>query len=177
MTVQQSVLEELKIIKGQPAMTPGQLQRRIWAFMDREWPQAYRERDYLAYEAWKEGMKDTLAEAEANFIFNYKLDMYRRATDRLSRYLLSEGQSLLTDQRGTGIIDPDTGEEIMEEIVIRSEIEPLPDEIEQTTYDEDGNPITELVPNPAIVADLQERADAQSVIDAIPKEVKDFDAT
>ena len=109
--------------------------------------------------------------------FNHQLVAYRQAAARLLRYVLSEGQSLLTEQRGTGIMDEDTGEEIMEEIVIQPEIEPLPAEIEQIVFDEDGNESTAIVQNPAITSDVAEREIAQSTVDATPQEVKDFDAT
>ena len=53
-------------------------------------------------------------------------------------------------------------------------IEPLPAEVEETTYDDLGNATTAMVQNPAIVQDDAERTAAQAVVDATPDDVKGF---
>jgi uncharacterized protein YciI len=57
---------------------------------------------------------------------------------------------------------------------VQSAVEPLVATVEQTTYDMDGNETVATVANPLIVADDEERAAAQAVVDGTPIEVKAF---
>ena len=57
---------------------------------------------------------------------------------------------------------------------MQSAVEPLVATVEVTTSDIDGNETTETVANPLIVADDEERAAAQAVVDGTPVGVVDF---
>jgi len=91
----------------------------------------------------------------------------------LSQYRLADGRDEVTEDIGTGEFDDD-GNEIMETVIVQTAIDPLPGQVEETTYDEDGNATTAMVDNPLIVQDDEERSAAQVIIDSTPQEVKDF---
>ena len=163
------ILEDLKLNKGQPPMNAGQFQRRVLAYNENIWPQALREQYTDAFELWKDEMRPVLAEAEANYAFNHKLAAYKAARARLSRYRLAAGRPEITDMIDTGKINPD-GTPYLESVVVQPAIEPLPATVE--TINEAGQ--TVVSPNPAIVQDDAERAEAQAVIDATPADVVEF---
>ena len=176
MTINQSVIDELGFAKGQPPMTGGQFRKRVEAYLRREWHPLLRETDPAGYEAWRASMLPTVAEAEANFAFNWQLQAYREATARLARYRLAEGRAEIVEEHAIGEFDAE-GQPVTETIVLAPAIPPLPAEIEVTTYDETGAPTgIETLPNPAILADDAERAAAQAVINATPQAVVDFAA-
>lgn len=165
MTIHQAVIDELGFAKGEPPMTGGQWRKRVEAYLRREWHPLMREIDPTGFETWRASMLPTVAEAEANFAFNWQLAAYREATARLARYRLADGRAELL------------GEHEDETIVLAPAIPPLPAEIEVTTYDETGAPAgVESLPNPEILADDAARAAAQAVIDATPQAVIDFAA-
>lgn len=112
----------------------------------------------------------------AHNLFNHRLAAYRQAVARLAQYRLADGRPEITEEWGTGEYDPETGEELTETVVVQSAIAPLPAEIEQLVYDETTGEQTgtQMVPNPRIVQDDAERAQAQAVIDATPQEVTDW---
>jgi hypothetical protein len=62
-------------------------------------------------------------------------------------------------------------EDVLVEVVVQTAIEPVAEFVEQTSYTEDGETVTESVRNPVIVEDEVQRAEAQSVVDATPQEV------
>lgn len=168
------------IKKGDAPLTDRQLHKRTQVFIDRGWPEWMRERslrledgEFNAYMA--QVATDTDANRAANE-FNRALSAYRQATARLARYRLADGQPEITEQRETGEFDPETGEPITETVVVAPAIEPLPATVEQPVYDaETGEQTgTEEVPNPAIVQDDAERAQAQAVVDATPQTVLDW---
>jgi predicted N-acetyltransferase YhbS len=64
------------------------------------------------------------------------------------------------------------------DVTVVPAIEPLPAQVEETTYDDEGNVTgTIMVDNPEIVRDDAERAAAQGVIAVTPDEVKSFPAS
>ena len=66
----------------------------------------------------------------------------------------------------------------MESVLVQTAVDPLPATVEVLVYDEENpeaEPTTETVDNPEIVRDTEERAAAQSVIDATPEEVLNFE--
>lgn len=174
MAVNQAVIEELGFAKGQPPMTGGQFRKRVEAFQRKEWHPLMREKDPDGYGAWLLSMQPTVAEAESNFVFNWQLQAYRQAVARIARYRLADGQAEVTEQQETGEYDAQ-GQPIMESVVVSPAVDPLPAEVEVVTHDDAGAPTgTGMVPNPLIVQDEAERAQAQAVIDQIPAEVKAF---
>lgn len=125
-------------------------------------------------------------------LFNHRLEKYEQAIARLNQIQLSQGQSeimetVVVGQRqalveegenaGLPLYDPDTNEKVYEDIteslVTQKYIEPLPATITTSVIDEDGNTSTQEIPNPVIVKDDAERAEAQAIIDATPQSVID----
>jgi 6-pyruvoyl-tetrahydropterin synthase len=115
----------------------------------------------------------------ANNLFNTQLAAYREAVARLDRYVLADGRQEVKEMQPTGeqIFNEDTQEmeDVLVEVVVQTAIEPVAEFVEQTSYTEDGETVTESVRNPVIVEDEVQRAEAQSVVDATPEPVKDFD--
>ena len=137
---------------------------------------------HVSYQAYALGWEaDNLINGEHN-LFNHQLAAYCEAQSRLERYRLADGRPEITeelqaiDDQGQPVFDDATGEPMMEEIVVRVAIDPLPAEVEQPIYDEmTGEQTgTDMVPNPEIVRDEAERADAQAVVDETPAEVVEF---
>ena len=114
---------------------------------------------------------------DANNVWNWQLFYYLRAQARLARYRLADGRPEITEQVDTGQIDPNTGDPIMETVVVQTAIDPLPAEIDQVVWNEQlQREVTVQVANPAIVQDDAERADAQTTIDGTPQDVIDYAA-
>lgn len=127
------------------------------------------------YEHFVDQWETDNADNEANNLFNYQLQEYRKAQERLEKYRLADGQALQTAEEPTGAYD-EQGNPITETVTVKRAIDPLPPTIDQPVFDEDGNQTgTETVANPEIVQDDAERAAAQVVIDGTPQEVKDFE--
>lgn len=109
-----------------------------------------------------------------NNLFNHQLAAYKKASARLGAYRLGDGQAEVVEQQETGQFD-DQGEPITTPLVVKRSIEPLPAQVEQAVYDDDGNALEPvMVDNPAIVKDDQERAIAEGTIAQIPQAVIDF---
>lgn len=113
------------------------------------------------------------AESGANNVFNHQLVAYTKAITRLAKYRLADGQSELTEQRPTAELD-DNGYPIMETVVVKDAVDPLPPEVEKTIYDNEGGSSVVMIANPAIVQDDQERAIATATIAQIPQAVIDY---
>ena len=102
---------------------------------------------------------DELQTRKNKSIFDLQTERYIKATTRLSQYKLSEGRPEVKDE---------------DDVVTQTAIEPLESTIEvSTTNPETMEVTTETVPNPVIVKDEEERAAAQSVVDATPQPVID----
>ena len=114
-----------------------------------------------------------LLETMALNTFNAHLAAYRTAAARLTRYILADGRAEVYEDQPTGETDPETGEPIMESVLVQTAIDPLDPEIEQDIRDPETGEITgtEMVPNPLIEADTAERAAAQSTVDSTPADV------
>lgn len=127
------------------------------------------------YLTWaSQWLADNGINAENN-AFNHQLAAYRKAIARLARYRLDVGQVEIIEDQPTGELDIATGEALTTPIVVQRAIDPLPAEVEKLVIDE----LTEisstiLIPNPLIVADVQERNDAQNVVLLMPDPVKAF---
>jgi len=164
------------VTKGDSPLTEAQLEKRSQRYIARDWPAQARERSIRK----ADGEFDTFMTAfsadhdvnKANNTFNSQLADYRKATARLSQYRLADGRPEQTFEDPSGEYD-DEGQEIMHTWV-QAGIDPLDAQVEQTTYDDEGNATTEMVDNPLIVQDDAERAAAQAVVDRTPDEVKAF---
>ena len=114
-------------------------------------------------------------------IFDLQTERYIKATERLSQYILLEGREEVRETiviRTEEVFNEETGEietnEITEEVITQTAIEPLEEFVEVTTTDpETMESTTETVRNPLIVKDEEERAAAQAVVDATPQAVID----
>lgn len=182
----------VNIVKGGKPMKPATLGKQIPAYMaSLGWDQRMRDQaTYLGVlvaagtipgsATWDKANADMyqfnldLAETQAVNTFNLQLEAYRKAAARLARYRLADGRAEVIEAQPTGETD-EAGDPVMESVVVQAAIDPLEATVEQIIYDEEGNAATETVPNPAIVTDDAERAEAQAVVDATPQEVKDFD--
>ena len=105
--------------------------------------------------------------------FAQQLAEYNTAVARLALYVLSEGRAEVKGMQETGeqVYNEETMEmdNVMQEVVTVSAIEPLVATIEVTTYDmETDTSTTATVANPIIVKDNEERAAAQAIVDAYP---------
>ena len=163
--------------KGDAPLTPVQLEKRAQTYIRRSWPAQAREKSIRTADGAFDAFMATFSANHdiniANNTFNWQLAEYRKATARLEKYRLADGKPEETIETPTGTFDEE-GNEIMDVTVVPA-IEPLPAQVEENTYDEEGNITgTIMVDNPEIVRDDAERAAAQAVIDSTPQEVKDF---
>ena len=162
--------------KGDAPLTPVQLEKRAQTYIRRSWPEQAREKSIRtadgAFDAFMATFSAAHDENIANNTYNWQLAEYRKATARLEKYRLADGRAEYTVETATGTFDEE-GNEIMDVTVVPA-IDALDAQVEETTYDEEGNATTAMVDNPEIVRDDAERAAAQAVIDATPQDVKDF---
>ena len=120
-------------------------------------------------------------EAADNWTFNKQLREYVVAVERLSQYILSEGRSEITEEvivSTEEVFNEETKEydtvNTTETVITQTAIEPLEATVEVTTTNEETmESTTETVKNPLIVKDEEERAAAQTVVDATPQPVID----
>ena len=124
---------------------------------------------------------DELQSRQDRAIFDLQTERYIKATERLSQYILLEGREEVRETiviRTEEVFNEETGEietnEITEEVITQTAIEPLEEFVEVTTTDpETMESTTETVRNPLVVNDEEERTTAQSVVDATPQAVID----
>lgn len=167
------------IQKGDAPLTLRQATKRGLTYFNAQRQQFEREQGIItddpAYLAWANQWINDNEVNGVNNRFNWALQMYREATDRLQRYRLAVGRAEVTEQIETGEFDPETGDPIFETVIVQGFIEPLPATVSQDTYDDEGNATGSIeVPNPAIVQDEYERDYAEAVIMNTPAEVKAF---
>jgi len=112
--------------------------------------------------------------------FAQQVSAYVLATARIAQYILSVGREEVVESQPTGekVFNEETFEmeDVMADVVTQTAIEPLEATVEVTVYGDDpeAEPTVETVPNPLIVADDAERAEAQTVIDCTPTPVKTY---
>jgi hypothetical protein len=124
---------------------------------------------------------DELQSRQDRAIFDLQTERYIKATERLSQYILLEGREEVRETivvRTEEVFNEETEEyetnEITEEVITQTAIEPLEEFVEVTTTDpETMESTTETVRNPLVVKDEEERAAAQAVVDATPQAVID----
>ena len=123
--------------------------------------------------------------AADNWTFNKQLREYVAAVERLEKYILSEGRPELTENvivSTEEVWNEETEEydtvNTTETVITQTAIEPLESTVEVTETDEETmESTTSTVRNPLIVKDEEERATAQSVVNATPQPVIDSLAT
>jgi len=91
------------------------------------------------------------------------------ATKRLAQHVLLDGRQEVREMQPTGekVFNEETQEmeDVLAEVIVQTAIEPIAEFIEQTSYTEDGESVTESVRNPAIVEDEAERAKAEEILE------------
>lgn len=156
------------INQGDDHLEPRQAIKRGLSYFNQQLQQWQREQgivtDDPTYLAWAaQWVADNEVNA-GNNLFNHQLAAYRKANARLAQYRVADGRAKVTEEVETG-----------ETVVVLPAIDPLPAEVEQPVYNEDGEQTgTEMVANPAIVQDETERAYAMGVIASLPTAVKEF---
>ena len=93
------------------------------------------------------------------------------ATARLEQHVLLDGQAEVREMLPTGeqVFNEETMEmeDVLEEVIVKREIEPVDEFVEVTVYSEDyeAEPTVEQVRNPVIVQDEAERAKALEILE------------
>jgi hypothetical protein len=163
--------------KGGITLTPAQLERRAQKHISRTWSKADIEKSIRtndgAFTAFMEGFSADYKVTSDNNKFNSDVAEYKKAAARLNRPEAAVGRSAVFEDQETGEFDAD-GQPILETVLVLPAVEPVPAEVEVTTYNEDGTPTVAVVVNPVIEVDVAERAVAKVVVDTTPKPVKDF---
>ena len=114
-------------------------------------------------------------------LFDRQLAAYRVATARLAQYVVADGRPQVTEMQPTGeqVFNEETMEmeDVMMEVIVQTAIEPVDPTVERVVYADDpmvdAEPTIEVIENPLITTDNEERAAAQAVVDATPQAVKD----
>ena len=130
---------------------------------------------------------DTLNSRKSQALSNHQLQEYTKAVVRLAKYQVALGREEVTEETVVGtrpVLDENdevvlgsegqvTCEDVVEQIVTVTSIDPVDATVEQTTYDDEGVATTNTVENPLITEDNAERAAAQTIVDATPQSVID----
>ena len=170
--------------KGDKPLSATQLEKRAQKYITRAFsPQAreesIRKEDGLFNGFMVEFSQDHSVNVENN-TFNHQLVAYKNAVARLEKHVLLDGQVEVREMMPTGeqVLNEETMEmeDVLEEVVVKCEIEPVEEFVEVTVYGDDpeAEPTVEQVRNPIVEQDEEERAMAQSVIDSTPQAVKDY---
>lgn len=169
--------------KGDKPITDAQLQRRTQLLINRDYPEWKRERamrtDPAELNAYMDKVSADTDVNRENNTFNHQLSAYKQAVARLEQYVVAEGREEVREMQPTGeqVWNEETGEmeDVMAEVVVVTAIEPVEPTIEQTVYGDDpeAEPTVEVIVNPLITKDENERAEAQAVVDATPQAVKE----
>lgn len=166
------------ITKGDAPLTDAQVEKRAQTYIRRSWPPQAREKSIRTADGAFDAFMATFSANHdvniANNTFNWQLQEYKKAVSRLAKYRLADGVPEKTSEFATGLYD-DEGNEIIE-VFVTAAIDPLPLEIEIDVYDELTGEITgtEMIANPIVVMDDEERAAAQEIVDATPHTVIDY---
>jgi len=123
--------------------------------------------------------EDLQAAADAK-LFAQQLADYKRATERLTQYIVSVGCEEVIESQPTGeqVFNEETSEmeDVMHDVITVTAIEPVEATVTRLVYSDDdpmAEPTEETIENPLITTDVAERAEAQAVVDATPQAVKD----
>ena len=179
------------INKGDAPISAADLDEGTQRHIDVDWPAWKRERAVRMKEdaSLKVGARISALNAymvqvaadtdtnRANNLFNEQLAAYRKATARLAQVELSVGRAAYDEQIDTGQTtwDDTLGKMVpVMETIQHPPIMPLPATVDGWDNTDPMNPVAARVPNPAIVQDEAERAEAQAVVDATPAAVKAF---
>ena len=129
---------------------------------------------------WGDTVPEPMATEAATWLFNKQLADYKTATARLTQYIVSVGCEEVIESQPTGeqVFNEETSEmeDVMHDVITVTAIEPVEATVTRLVYSEDdpmAEPTEETIENPLIATDVDERAEAQAVVDATPQAVKD----
>jgi len=169
------------VVYGDEPLTNDQLSARTEAHLELVWPAWKRERatrtDPTVFNAY---MATVATDTDTNRLhntFNAQLKDFRKATERLTQVQLSAGRAAYSEQIPTGETVWNDTTMVMEPVtqtVDHPAIDPLPALVNGWDNTDPMNPVSVPVPNPQIVKDDAERAEAQAVVTATPAAVKAF---
>lgn len=170
--------------KGDKPLTANQLEKRAQKYITRAFPLQRREESIRKDDGVFSGfMADFSANHTVNVennTFNHQLVAYNDAVARLEKHVLLDGQAEVREMQPTGgqVFNEESGEmeDVLAEVVVKREIEPLEEFVEVTVYGDDpeAEPTVEQQRNPVVIQDEAEREQAQAIIDSTPQAVKDF---
>ena len=170
--------------KGDKPLTATQLEKRAQKYITRAFSPQAREESIRKEDGLFNGfMADFSADHAVNVennTFNHELVAYKNAVARLEKHVLLDGQAEVREMQPTGeqTFNEESGEmeDVLAEVVVKREIEPVEEFVEVTVYGDDpeAEPTTEQQRNPVVVQDEAEREQAQAIIDSTPQAVKDF---
>ena len=130
-------------------------------------------------------LENRKTKAVNDYVFNKQYNDYSNAIARLAQYQLALGREQVTEMQNTEEHKVDANGDFMfdeqnnpiyvqEEVVVVTAIEPVEATVEIKVSDEnnpEAEPTIQTIENPLITKDNEERANAQSVVDATPQEV------
>ena len=91
------------------------------------------------------------------------------ATQRLAQHVLLKGREEVVEDQPTGeqVFNEEAGvmEDVLAPVIVQTAIDPIPEYVEVTVYDDEGNASTETVRNPLVEADEAERAKALEILE------------
>jgi len=170
--------------KGDKPLSATQLEKRAQKYITRAFsPQAREEsirKEDGAFSGFMTAFSADHTVNVENNTFNHQLVAYKNAVARLEKHVLLDGQVEVREMMPTGeqVFNEETMEmeDVLEEVVVKREIEPVEEFVEVTVYGDDpeAEPTVEQQRNPVAVQDEAEREQAQAVVDATPQAVKDF---
>ena len=160
--------------KGDKPLSATQLEKRAQKYITRAFsPQAreesIRKEDGLFNEFMTQFSQDHSVNLQNN-TYNHQLVAYNNAVARLEKHVLLDGQAEVREMLPTGeqMFNEETMEmeDVLEEVVVKREIESVDEFVEVTVYSEDyeAEPTVEQVRNPVIVQDEAERAKALEIL-------------
>ena len=111
-------------------------------------------------------------------IATWQLDRYSKAMDRLSKFVVADGRTEVTEDVVVGQeFDDEVGDivDVTETRIVSQAIAPVPATVEITSHtgNIEDSAATNSIENPLITADVAERATAQAIVDATPQAVID----
>jgi hypothetical protein len=171
--------------KGDKPLTANQLEKRAQKYITRAFPLQRREESIRKDDGEFSGfMADFSADHAVNVennTFNHELVAYKNAVARLEKHVLLDGQAEVREMQPTGeqVFNEESGEmeDVLAEVVVKREIEPLEEFVEVTVYGDDpeAEPTVEQQRNPVVIQDEAEREQAQAIVDGTSEEVKTFE--
>lgn len=170
--------------KGDKPLTAKQLEKRAQKYITRAFPLQAREesirKDDGAFSGFMTAFSADHAVNVENNTFNHQLVAYKNAVARLEKHVLLSGQAEVREMQPTGeqVFNEESGEmeDVLQEVVVKREIEPVEEFVEVTVYSDDpeAKPTVEQQRNPAVIQDEAEREQAQAIVDGASEAVKTF---